>query len=445
MSLPRHLSGRSSGVRVKPRPVKRRRRKGRALKLILLLAILLPAAALAAVWMCFDDAPRVYYEADVSGESFEKAQQFIETHDPRNSDPGLQTLVATEDEVNLIANYAARRFHRAAARVFLRPGAAVVEASVPVPSSPFGPWLNVEARLKETAGLPVVDALKLGRVRVPAFLADYVLDRAVARYGAGEQVRVARDMVKQVSISDAQVRVVYEWRHDLVRRALSTLTSPEEQERFRAYSTRLFQTVEGAGRRTSIPLAQLMPPLFRLAQQRSAEGNAARENRAALVTLAFFATDRSMATLIPDAATWPRPLPVPVTLYGRDDLAQHFLISAVLAIEGGSGLSDRIGVQKEVDDARRIDQDKEGFSFHDLVADKAGARLGTLAVRSPQKIQRGLAHVAKESEFMPQFSDLAENLSEADLKRRYGGVGGAGYNNIVAEIEGRIARAPLLQ
>ena len=425
---------------------RRRPSRRRWLKILVVVALALPIGLVAALWMCFDEEPHVTYQGDLSQQSYEKAQEFIETHDPRNAgEGGVQTLVANEDEVNLLVNYAARRFHQAAARIALQPGAAIVHASVPVPSSPFGPWLNVQAVVRESPGLPVVDKLKLGAVRVPAFLADYALDRVLERYGAGEQRRVAQDMVKHVAFTDSQVKVVYEWRQDLVKRALSTLTSADDQERFRAYSARLFQTVEGERRRNSMSLAELMTPLFRLAQQRSAEGNAARENRAAIITLAFFANDRSLSTLIPAAASWPAPVPVTVTLGGRDDLAKHFLVSAALALEGGSALSNAIGVHKEVDDAKRFDRDREGFSFRDLVADKAGTRFGTLAIKSPQKIQRAVAAGVKETDFMPPHKDFAENLPEPEFRKRYGGVGAPAYNNVVADIETRVARAPLLR
>jgi hypothetical protein len=428
------------------RASRRRPSSRRGFKILVFIALALPIAALAALWMAFDDEPHVMYEGDLSQKSYEKAQEFIEAHDPRNvGEGGVQTLVASEDEVNLVVNYAARRFHQAAARIALQPGAAVVRASVPVPSSPFGPWLNVQAVVRESPGLPVVDKLKLGAVRVPSFLADYALERVLERYGASEQGRVAKDMVKHVAFTDTQVKVVYEWRQDLVKRALSTLTSADDQERFRAYSARLFQTVEGSRRRSSMSLADLMTPLFRLAQQRSAEGNAAKENRAAIITLAFFATDRSLSTLIPAAATWPAPVPVQVTLGGRDDLAQHFLVSAALAMEGGSALSNAIGVHKEVNDAKRFDRDREGFSFQDLAADKAGARFGTLAIKSPQKMQRGIAAGVKEADFMPPHKDLAENIPEPEFRKRYGGVGAPAYNNVVADIETRVARAPLLR
>lgn len=417
----------------------------RPVKVLVFLAFALPAAALAGLWMCFDEEPLVVHRSDLSMDSYEKAQQFMDAHDPRNAGgAGIRTVVASQDEVNLVLNYAAKRFDHASARVALRPGLAFVQASVPVHSSPFGPWLNFDAVLRETEGLPTVDKLKIGSLPVPAFIADFALERMMARFSATEQGRIAKDMIKRVTISDSQVRVVYEWRKDLVNRALAALISREDQERFRAYSDRLFTAVEGAGRRHSIALSHLLPPMFQLAKVRSGAGDAASENRAAIITLAFFAFGRDLSSIIPAAASWPAPVPLEVTLYGREDTAQHFLVSAALAIEGGGPLSNAIGVYREVDDSRRTGHGK-GFSFPDLIADRAGTRFGTLAAKSPQKLQRSLLPGIKDSDFMPPFSDLSEEIPEAEFKRRYGGVGSPAYNNILADIEARVGRTPLLR
>jgi hypothetical protein len=340
--------------------------------------------------------------------------------------------------------YAARRFHNGAARIALRPGLAVVQASVEVPSSPFGNWLNVQAVVRETNALPTIDKIVVGSLPVPAFVADFALEQAIARFGATERGRIAKDMVKTVRLSDSQLRVVYEWRADLVTRARAALISPEDQTRFRAYSDRLVEVIDKARGRQSIELSQLMPPMFLLAKQRSAQGDGAQENRAAIITLAFFAFGRDLSAIIPAAASWRAPVPLQVTLYERDDLAQHFLVSAALAVEGGTPLSNAIGVYREVDDSRRTGKGK-GFSFHDLVADRAGTRFGTLAAKSPQKLQGSLSAGVKESDFMPAFSDLAEEIPEAEFKRRYGGVGSPTYNNIMADIEARVGRTPLLR
>jgi len=44
---------------------------------------------------------------------------------------------------------------------------------------------------------------------------------------------------------------------------------------------------------------------------------------------------------------------------------------------------------------------------------------------------------------MPEASGLPEGIPEAELKARFGGVGGAPYLALVADIEGRLARLPV--
>jgi len=108
-----------------------------------------------------------------------------------------------------------------------------------------------------------------------------------------------------------------------------------------------------------------------------------------------------------------------LTLQGRDDLAQHFLISAGIAAAGGSRLADAVGLFKELDDSRS----GSGFSFTDLAADRAGVRFAESATGpNAARLQGLLADKAEESLFMPRVRDLPEFMPEDELVRRFGGV-----------------------
>jgi hypothetical protein len=150
-----------------------------------------------------------------------------------------------------------------------------------------------------------------------------------------------------------------------------------------------------------------MPPLFRLAVDRGGAADIVAENRAALVVLALYATGRGMGELVPAAKQWPQPAWRTVTLAGRDDFAKHFLLSAAIAAEGGSPLADAIGVYKEIADSRG----GSGFSFNDMGANRAGTRFGEVASQSPgraRQLARAVASGVKESDFMPDVSDLPD-------------------------------------
>jgi hypothetical protein len=147
--------------------------------------------------------------------------------------------------------------------------------------------------------------------------------------------------------------------------------------------------------------------------------------------------------LVAGAQAWPVARPLVVTLQQRHDLALHFVVSALLAAEAGTPLADAIGLWKEVDDARRAGG--SGFSFADLAADRAGTRLGQLAVRDPARLQERLAQGIDEADLMPRTDDLPEDLPLDEFQRRFGGIGGAGYARIVATIEARLDALPVLQ
>ena len=50
-----------------------------------------------------------------------------------------------------------------------------------------------------------------------------------------------------------------------------------------------------------------------------------------------------------------------------------------------------------------------------------------------------------ERDLMPDVSDLPESLSDAEVEKRFGGIGGARYGAMLAEIDARIAALPLLR
>ena len=128
------------------------------------------------------------------------------------------------------------------------------------------------------------------------------------------------------------------------------------------------------------------------------------------------------------------------TLRGRPDFPLHFLISAFVAAEGGGPLADAVGVYKELLDA----QGGSGFSFNDIAADRAGTRLGLRLVRQARATQQRLAEPVTEDELMPSVTDLPEHLTQAEFKRRFGGMGAPAYLAMMASIEARLDRLPLL-
>jgi hypothetical protein len=406
---------------------------------IVLLGV--PLALVVAIWLCFQDEPLVRRGVAFTPEDVERAMRVLEKHDPRKMKSGtLRTMSIRADELDLAVNYLANRFGKGSSRLVLRPGVLSVAASVEVPMSPFGRYVNVVALLRETSGLPAFDELRIGRLPVPGVLADWLLARGMRSLNETREYQVAADTIRSVSIADGNVQIVYEWRDDLPGRVGSVLVPPAERERLRIYQERLAQMTRDAATPRRVPMSALLGPLMRLATERAGDPQA--ESRALILVLAFYVNGKGLAAIVPAAKDWASPVPRTVTLNGRTDFPQHFSISAALAAHAGAPLSDAIGLYKEVDDSRG----GSGFSFNDLAADRAGTRFGELATASAASARQLQQHVAtgiKETDMMPDASDLPEFMPEAEFKRRYGGIGAPAYQRMMQDIERRVAACPL--
>ena len=408
------------------------------------LALLLVTASVAAALMAMLQAePAVLVSQDINHEDVARALSLLRTHDPRQARAGVvSSALVRERDVEVLLNHAAHRWFDAASRVRLQPQRATVQLSAHAPSNPFGRWLNLELRLEETGGLPIIDGFRIGRLPLPPWLAERLGLYAVDRFGLRQELQLAAEVVRRVRFSPQQLLVTYAWQGDSMNRLFAGLLTTDELKRLRVYSDRLVELTARRAPSIEMPMVQLLGPMFDLARQRSAGGNdAAAENRALLVALTLYANGRAMASVAPMARNWPRPQPMRLMLAGRADFPLHFLVSATLASEGTTPLSRAIGVYKEVADSRG----GSGFSFNDMAANRAGTRFGALAVQEPQRLQDLVARGVRDSELLPRTDDLPEFMAEPEFVRRYGGVGAPAYNALLAEIDRRIGQLALLR
>ena len=131
-----------------------------------------------------------------------------------------------------------------------------------------------------------------------------------------------------------------------------------------------------------------------------------------------------------------------LVLRGRNDLVMHFIISAAITAAGGSGLADSIGVFKEVDDSRG----GSGFSFPDLLADRAGVSFAEAALgEKAEALQEYMSTRVSEEGYMPGFNHLPEGLMELEFKARYEDLDSATYALVDEEIERRISGSTIHQ
>lgn len=410
----------------------------------LILTIIALLALITVIYLSVEKQPLVTGIAQFTPAHIDRAKHILSRNDPRKMKAGvLRTITISQEDLDLAVNYLAHRYGKSSSSIDLQQGMARVRATVELPPNPIGRYLNIDALFHETKTLPRFEHLRIGKLPVPAFIADGLLQLGIKQLQASANYGVAADVIKNVSTSDEMLRIVFEWNEALPNQLKALLVPPKEQERLQAYHERLVELTGKPGSKRELRFNELMRALFELATQRTNNGaNPAAENRAAIIVMAFYVNGKGLGAIIPAARQWPKPTSRNVTLGGRSDFSQHFTISAALASTAGSPLSDVIGLYKEIDDSHG----GSGFSFNDIAADRAGTRFGELATTSDsgaQKVQRLLTAGLCESDFMPEVKDLPEYMQEIEFKRRYGSINSPAYTKMTNEIERRIAALPL--
>jgi hypothetical protein len=293
-----------------------------------------------------------------------------------------------------------------------------------------------------------VDSLEIGRLTISGWLLDPVLQFLHVRMqDYSDEYRAVIQAIGEVRVSEEQVVVVYQWQPQLVARLKSRsydlLFSAADKVRVLAYYAELNRIAgEQASRR--VALQEVFPPLFELAGLRSdQQGDPQAENRAMLLTLGMYlmGIDADRFNDVP-RESWHRRMYL--TVLNRYDLAQHFVVSAALTVSAGSGLANAIGLFKELDDSRK----GTGFSFDDLLADRAGVRLAELATgtdRQARLLQQRMSGQLSEADFMPAIDNLPPSIMELEFKQTYRDLDSEKYRMVDDEIEQRIMRCSIYQ
>ena len=411
------------------------------LLLVVLLVLAIPIGAVLVAVFGTAGAPLIEGDAVLSAANVARARDLLREHDPRGLRSGeTRTVSMNEEELTLVLNDIADRLGGGGAALSLNDGALSLLATLDLSRFVPGRYLNIDASLASVAGKPRIESLRLGAIPVPPGLANTAASMAAERLYRASGVRDAGEVIKAVEIGPQRLDVTYEWNAGIVDAVRERLVSQDDRVRIRAYHDYLAATL--AHDDTPVTFTALVASLFAKAGERSVDGDADAENRAAILVLDGYVSGRGMRALVPESTGWPALPRRRLRLRGRADFVQHFSTSAALAVTGGDAVANAIGLTKEIDDS----DGGSGFSFRDLAADMAGTRFGNTAVAddaSARRLQERLAARIDDATLMPAVDGLEERLTDAAFRASYGGVGGERYEAAVADIERRIDALPL--
>ncbi|MEH6636734.1 MAG: hypothetical protein V7700_14505 [Halioglobus sp.] len=417
---------------------------GLFLALFLVLAIVL-----AFVYSGLESRPLVEAAPTVQQDDVERIKSLLYAHDPRGLRDGeVRTITVSQRDLNIALRSLLPLPQRQRAQVSLQDNLGALNYTLQLPANSLGAYFNLALALGISGSELDVLWINAGTFRIPGWavtplvaVGEHLLERRFAEY------RAAREALQEISLRPGEIAVTYRWDAALVeqieQRGREAFMPTADRERTLAYYRELSALSRRVGSHAS--LSRLLGSLFALAGRRSGGGDAAAENRSLLLVLGTVLNRSSMHRLVGGnpADLGPMHHYVRWTLAGRNDLAQHFAISSAIAVAGGSVLANAIGAYKELDDSRG----GSGFSFPDLLADRAGVELAEAATGSAaENMQRLMAEDGlKESDFMPLLDDLPEGLMEMEFRQRYSDLDDARYGHVKREINTRIALLPLHQ
>ena len=408
-----------------------------AIVLVVLLAQLVLATLVLAV-MVLDEHPHPTAAPALTVADLERLRRQVGMPDLRKGTAAAIPLKLSARDLDLLLQQGLQRAlpdHGIGARVHLEHGAAWVRVSLRVPAGPLGKATTVGLRLESREGQLHAVAGSIGRVPINHWTLEHL-------WSLGQRFVVPPAMLAALR-SGLAATSAWEIGRDLVSLRVQPqadllgglqagqrgMLAAEDRARVDHY---LAHVSRSAGAGAGVGLATLLRAVVAEAAARG--GDARAENRAAMLALAIHASEKPdlAARLLGTAVPPGRPV-VPVAR-GRQDLAQHWLISAALTLEAGSGAANAIGVFKEMLDSRG----GSGFSFADLSADRSGVRFAQAAIADPRRWQARVARIASEADILPPIDALPEKLQEPAFLRRFQARDNQAWAEMTAEIERRI-------
>ncbi len=366
------------------------------------------------------------------------------------------SISTSEDELNSLIALMARGISRLEGHIQVSPDGLDAAITLRLPNNPIGNYINLRATVIPSESGLHFSEIRIGRIKLSDNMSLFILRLIPDLILGNGNGTVAVNSVRSVVFARNNVTLNLTRIHDIIGRKekirkrmkvfrddMALLSDPAD---VRVYYAKLLEVESGLHSKNPVSLARFTGPLFELVEHRSLKNNPAEESKAALLALAIYAGDWRFERLIGEVRTSEmkskKYKSIVTLLGGRKDLRLHFVISSGLKIVSESGITHSIGEFKELLDTRR---GGSGFSFVDLAADRAGARLADILTghkRDARKLQSMLAGNTNETMFFPKVNDLPEDLTQFEFESKYINVGDEKYNSVVNKIDERISNLP---
>ena len=415
-------------------------------------AALLAGAALLAV-LVLDLRPRALPPAPPDALTAERARDLLgRLHGLVVTEARDGRVAASEAEIDAGLASLGRMVPGLAGLSHVGPDGIAIDLSIGAPLVPGPFWVNLHGRLAPSDTGLRLDSLRIGALPLPPALAQAAARRALDRMLGDGFGSIAMGAVSGVAVDPPEVAVSLDFRGEAGRafferlrsRLRSAAGAPDNPRRVHVQLYYLGEDAD-AGRlpRHGSALPWLEDAVRNAIAHR--EAAPADELRDAFFALALTCGDAEFGAAIgarlPERMTGAGNPCADLTLHGRKDLRQHFVMSAAIYAASTRSAVMGVGELKELLDTTG---GGTGFSFDDMAANLSGARFAATFLSAPPETWPALLDaLGSEDEILPAIDDLPTQLSAADFAARFGGLDSPEYAAMVAEIERRVEALPL--
>ncbi len=354
-----------------------------------------------------------------------------------------KTIRLNEKDLNIALSYLLNHYIFTSSQITVNADHLQFKIALLLNKNILGKYINFSFNLSKKDGYPVIQSLDIGRLFIANELAGKILKKIIKNTPLKEYFILASQHVTDIQIENNKLVINYITPDDLDLKVKLSLNN----RNFRSvlfYQHLITKVIAQHDPKTLLSLAELLQPLFKSASQRSTLKNAIAENRAVLIAISTYVNKKEIQPYIPFNISPSNNQQYPAFMYRRQDMAKHFMASAVLAASGAETFAYTLGQEKELSDAKH----GSGFSFVDLAGDRAGLRFGRTAVASAKEamaLQQHIANIKDYTTFMPEVRDLPENMNDTVFKQRYQSVYSANYQKMLEKIDQRISALAIYQ
>ena len=428
--------------------------------LLLSLLVILLCGPFIVFLLAVQTEPAVTNAPPLTSNEISRVEQLLLKNAPQSpSARSEQNLQLNADELNLLLSYSinmTRLSPEWAAVLTLADNTVNTKLTFQLVDGWIPLYLNFGVDLILNDSLLVLDKLVVGKLQVPNGLLE-VAATSMRSYLDSEN-KAYQDFselianVDQVSVIQDRIYVTLQWDPILISRiseqAQQLFISDEDQQRIMEHY-RLISEIAATipANLRAVSLNTFLVPMFTAANERSENGSdPIAENRTLFQTLAIYVNREDISQLLGETlAKEMQPAKyIEVRLQRRQDLAQHLVSIAAITASAGADFAQLLSTTKEAYDARY----RSGFSFSDLTANTVGVYLASYSTQDPAtaiEMQKRLATLQTESDYMPEVGDNRDGISESDFAAIYSDRNSQEYQRRLADIQALIETRALFQ